>query len=204
MSKSKYLAKSMLSQFETHFVSVLSFHVAKLCIGMPSCFFLSFIFYLLICVCEYVWTHAYPGTHVKVSGPLDIVGSLLFYSEGSGGWTQVIQTIGKHFHLLSQFAASFLFLKNRFPNWSVVFWILDNDCMFWGWTIRGVCWVCSRFSLSAWMNTSTWATKHVRCAHSCQSLLVSMQTSSDVSAQFCLPSHIPRELYCYIHSVWHT
>lgn len=127
---------------------------------------------------------------------------LSFYSEGSGGWTQVIQTIGKHFHLLSQFAASFPFLKNRFPNWSVVFWIQDNDCMFWGWTIRGVCWVCSRFSLSAWMNTSTWATKHVRCAHSCQSLLVSMQTSSDVSAQFFLPSHI-LGIY-YIHSVWHT
>lgn len=59
-------------------MSVLTFPVARLYIGMPFCFFLNFIFLLTyLCACEYVWTHAYPGTHVKVRGPLDVVGSLL-------------------------------------------------------------------------------------------------------------------------------
>lgn len=160
-------------------------------------------FYLLICGCVSTYAHTHILAHMWRSEDPLMLSVLSFYSEGCRGWTQVPQTVGKHFHLLSQLAASFPFLKNRFPNWFVVFWTQDNVYIFWAWTIRGVCWVCSTFLMSAWMNTSTWATKHVRCAHSCQSLPVSVQTNSDVSAQFCLPSHILEELYCYIHSVQH-
>lgn len=121
-------------------------------------------FYLLICGCVSTYAHMHILAHMwRSEGPL-MLSLLSFYSEGCRGWTQVPQTVGKHFHLLSQLAASFPFLKNRFPNWFVVFWTQDNVYIFWAWTIRGACWVCSTFLMSAWMNTSTRATKHVRCA----------------------------------------